>query len=167
MTRIKPMIVLLFLFLMIGQVMFAQDKLTLTVEQAIEIGLQNSKMLHSSLMKVKSAEAKLKEVNALRLPSLKLSGGYRRLSEIDPFIISTPFGEFPISPGIFNTYSAQLSLMQPVFTGFKLLANSDLNEQLSNATSEEYNKDKSELIFNVKNAYWGLFKATQFKKSDG
>jgi len=144
--------------------LFAQDKLSLTIEQAIEIGLQNSKMLHSSLMKVKSAEAKMKEVNALRLPSLKLNAGYRRLSEVDPFSISTPFGTFDISPSILNNYSAQLSLMQPVFTGFRLLANSDINAQLSNATNEEYNKDKSELMFNVKNSYWSLFKATQFKK---
>lgn len=143
---------------------FAQEKLNLTIDQAIEIGLQNSKMLHSSLMKVKSAEAKMKEVNALRLPSLKLNAGYRRLSKVDPFSITTPFGTFDISPSILDNYSAQLSLMQPVFTGFKLLANSDLNEQLSNATNEEYNKDKSELIYNVKNSYWSLFKAIQFKK---
>ena len=143
---------------------FAQEKLNLTIEQAIEIGLQNSKMLHSSLMKVKSAEAKMKESNALRLPSLKLNAGYRRLSKVDPFSITTPFGTFDISPSILDNYSAQFSLMQPVFTGFKLLANSNLNEQLSNATNEEYNKDKSELIYNVKNSYWGLFKAIQFKK---
>lgn len=144
---------------------YAQGKLSLTVDQAIEIGLQNSKLLHVSLMKVKSAEAKVKEINAMRLPSLKLSAGYRRLSEVDPFTVSVPgMGSFSISPAIFNNYSAQLTLFQPLFTGFRLLGNSEMNEQLSNATSEEYNKDKSELIFNIKNAYWGVFKATQFKK---
>lgn len=143
---------------------FAQEKLQLTVEQAIETGLQNSKMLHSSLMKVKGAEAKVKEANALRLPSLKLSARYTRLSEVDPFVISTPFGSFPIAPGIFDTWGAQASLFQPLFTGFRLVGNIEMNEQLSNATNEEYNKDKSELVFNVKSAYWSLFKATQFKK---
>lgn len=144
---------------------YAQEKLSLTVEQAIEIGLQNSKLLHSSLMKVKSAEAKAREVNAMRLPSLKLSAGYRRLSSIDPFSVTIPgMGTFNISQVILNNYSAQLSLFQPIFTGFRLLGNSEMNEQLSNAVNEDYNKDKSELIFNIKNAYWGLFKATQFKK---
>ena len=143
---------------------FAQEKLQLTIEQAIEIGMQNSKMLHSSLMKVKGAEAKVKEANALRLPSLKLSARYTRLSEVDPFVISTPFGSFPIAPGIFDTWGAQASLFQPLFTGFRLVGNIEMNEQLSNATNEEYNKDKSELVFNVKNAYWSLYKATQFKK---
>ncbi|MBS3945320.1 MAG: TolC family protein [Melioribacter sp.] len=142
----------------------AQEKLSLTLERAIEIGFQNSKQLHSSLMKVKGAEAKVKEVSALRLPSLKLNAGYRKLSEVDPFIITTPFGSFPIAPGIFDNYSVQLSVFQPLFTGFRLASNVNLNEELSNAITEEYNKDKSELMFNIKNSYWGVFKAMQFKK---
>jgi outer membrane protein TolC len=116
-------------------------------------------------MKVKSAEAKVKEINAMRLPSLKLSAGYRRLSEVDPFTVTVPgMGSFSISPAIFNNYSAQLTLFQPVFTGFRLAGSSEMTEQLSNATNEEYNKDKIDLIFNIKNSYWGLFKANQFKK---
>ncbi|MDP3581394.1 MAG: TolC family protein [Ignavibacteria bacterium] len=152
------------IILITASLSLAQEKLQLTVEQAIETGLQNSKMLHSSLMKVKGAEAKVKEANALRLPSLKLSARYTRLSEVDPFVISTPFGSFPIAPGIFDTWGAQASLFQPLFTGFRLVGNIEMNEQLSNATNEEYNKDRSELVFNVKSAYWSLFKATQFKK---
>lgn len=156
--------VCLIVLLSISNAVNAQDKLSLTLDRAIEIGLQNSKLLHSSLMKVKGAEAKVKEVSALRLPSLKLNAGYRRLSEVDPFIITTPFGSFPIAPGIFDNYSVQLSVFQPLFTGFRLAGNVNLNEELSKATTEEYNKDKSELMFNIKNSYWGVFKAIQFKK---
>jgi len=144
--------------------LFAQEKLFLSIDQAIELGLKNSKMLHSSLMKVKSAESKVKEVSALRLPSLKLSARYTRLSKVDPFIIETPFGSFPIAPGIYDNYATQLSLTQPLFTGFRILGNINLNEELSNATNEEYNKDKSDLLFNIKNSYWNVFKAQQFKK---
>ena len=146
------------------QVMFAQEKLKLTVEQAVEIGLKNSKTLHASSMKVVSAEAKVKEVNAARLPSVKVTAAYRRLSEVDPFTINTPFGTFDISPSILNNYQTTVSVMQPLFTGFKLSGSADLAEQSANATSEGYNKDRSDLIFNVKNSYWTLFKATQLKK---
>ena len=156
---------IMLLFILFNITINAQEKLSLTVEQAVEIGLQNSKLLHSSLMKVKGAEAKVREANAMRLPSLKLSAGYRRLSEVDPFSVSVPgMGTFNISSVILNNYSTQLTLFQPIFTGFRLLSNSELNEQLSNAVNEDYNKDKSELVFNIKNSYWGLFKATQFKK---
>lgn len=144
--------------------LFAQEKLSLSIDQALELGLKNSKILHSSLMKVKGAEAKLKESKSMILPSLKLSARYTRLSKVDPFIITTPFGSFPIAPGIYDNYATQLSLSQPLFTGFRLLSNIDLNEELSKATNEEYNKDKVELLFNIKNAYWNVYKAEQFKK---
>lgn len=142
----------------------AQEKISLSVDQAIEIGLKNSKTLHSSLMKVKSAQSKVKESMALRLPTLKLNAGYRRLSEVDPFIINTPFGSFPIAPGIFDNYSAQVSLFQPLFTGFRLAGNLTLNEELANAVSEDYNRDRSELLFNIRNSYWSVYKAIQFKR---
>lgn len=158
-----------YVFLLFGLFFFngsipAQEKISLSVDQAIEIGLNNSKTLHSSLMKVKSAQSKVKESNALRLPVLKLNAGYRRLSEVDPFIINTPFGSFPIAPGIFDNYSAQLSLFQPLFTGFRLAGNLTMNEELANAVNEDYNRDKSELLFNIRNSYWSVYKAIQFKK---
>lgn len=142
----------------------AQEKLSLTVEQAIETGLQNSKTLHSSLMKVKSAEARLKEVNAGRLPSIKLSASYRRLSEVTPFQITTPFGTFVVSPSILDNYSAQVSLFQPLFTGFRLIGSTNLAEYSASATNEDFNKDKIELVYNIRNSYWSLFKSAQLKK---
>lgn len=141
----------------------AQEKLSLTVEQAIELGLQNSKTLHSSLMKVKSSEARVSEVNALRLPSLKLSAVYRKLSRVEPFSIQGPTGPITIAPTILDNYATQLTLSQPLFTGFRLLSNSNIAEYTASATNEDYNKDKNELIFNIKNAYWSLFKTTQLK----
>ena len=142
----------------------AQEKLSLNVEDAIELGLKNSKMLNSSLARYKFSEAKLREVNASRLPSLKFSAGYTRLSEVDPFNIVTPFGTFEVSPSILNNYQTKLSLAQPLFTGFKLKSSSDIAEYSANASNEDYNKDKNELIYNVRNGYWGLFKASQLKK---
>jgi len=52
----------------------AQQKQTLTIEQAIQIGMENSKALRTSQYKVQAADAKASETNTLGLPSLKLSG---------------------------------------------------------------------------------------------
>ncbi|PKL83522.1 MAG: hypothetical protein CVV24_04445 [Ignavibacteriae bacterium HGW-Ignavibacteriae-3] len=165
MIRPKLIFMLLLFSIFLPEYKIQAQKISLTVDNAVELGLQNSKLLHSSLMKVKSAEAKVREMNAMRLPSLKLSAGYRRLSEVDPFTVTIPgMGSFNISQVILNNYSAQLSLFQPIFTGFRLSSNSELNEQLSNAAAEDYNKDKSDLVFNIKTAYWNVFKAIQFKK---
>lgn len=155
---------ILLLFVLFNITINAQEKLSLTVEQAIELGLQNSKTLHSSLMKVKSADARKSEMNAMRLPSLKLSAGYRRLSSVEAFSIQGPTGPIIIAPSILDNYSTALTLSQPLFTGFRLLSNSNIAEYTASSTNEEYNKDKVELVYNIKNAYWSLFKATQLKK---
>lgn len=154
----------IFIITFFSQIIFSQQKLSLTVDEAIELGIKNSKTLNSSLARLKSSEAKLKEVNAARLPSLKFSAGYTRLSEVDPFNITTPFGTFEISPTILNNYSAKLSLAQPIFTGFKLKSSSDMAEYSANASQEDYNRDKNELVFNIRNAYWGLYKTLQIKR---
>lgn len=160
-VRFSHIILITFYFLGIAN---AQEKISLIVEDAIELGLKNSKVLNSSLASYKFSEARLKEVNASRLPSLKFSAGYTRLSAVDPFNITTPFGTFEISPSILNNYSTKLSLAQPLFTGFRLKSSSDIAEYTANASNEDYNKDRKELIYNIRNAYWSLFKATQLKK---
>jgi len=143
----------------------AQEKLQLSVEEAVQTGLKNSKTLHASLMKVKASEAKVKETGTAQLPSLKFLGSYTRLSEVDPFTVNVPaMGSLTLAPSILNNYNFKLSLAQPVFTGFKIENSIKMAELTSSATGEEYNKDKSELVLNIKNAYWQLFKAQEMKK---
>jgi outer membrane protein TolC len=142
----------------------AQKKLSLTAEQAIETGLQNSKTLHSSLMKVKYAKAKHSESISIALPSLTFTGAYRRLSYVDPFSINLFGMDYNITPSILDAYTAQFTLVQPLFTGFKILKNIDLTDQLSNAADEDYNKDKCDLVYDIKNSYWNLFKATELDR---
>ena len=150
-------------FLLFAGFANAQDKLTLTVEDALQTGLKNSKTLHSSLMKVKASEAKVKETNTSQLPTLSFTGSYTRLSSVDPFALNTPFGSFNISSAILNNYGMKLSVSQPIFTGFKIENGIKMAELSAGATQEDYNKDKSELSYNIKNAYWSLFKAKQMK----
>ncbi|MEK9136766.1 MAG: TolC family protein [Bacteroidota bacterium] len=146
----------------------AQSKLPLTVEKAIQLGLENSKALHSSLMKVEYADAKAGETNASRLPSLKFGGAYTRLSDVPPFnigpfppILTTPIN---VSPAVLNNYNLKLSFTQPLFTGFRMDALSAAADYSAEAQNFEYSKDRSDLIYNVRVAYWSLYKAIQIKK---
>ncbi len=156
----------IFIFLLTGVLinpLYAQETRKLSLEESIEMGLENSELIHSSQMKVNYAEAKWSEVNTYRLPSLKLNASYTRLSEIDPFILNTPFGNFNISPSIVNNYNVKLSLQQPIFTGFKLLSSSNIAEYTYEAQKQEYTKDQQQLVLNIKDAYWNLFKAVKVK----
>ncbi|PJB00446.1 MAG: hypothetical protein CO128_00580, partial [Ignavibacteriales bacterium CG_4_9_14_3_um_filter_30_11] len=142
----------------------AQDKMTLDLEQSIQLGLKNNSALHGSKMNMALYEAKLNEAKTYFLPTLNFNASYTRLSEIDPFEIITPFGKFNISPTFFNQYNFKLSLQQPVFTGFKLTSSKNIAEYYSMASKEDYTKAEKDLIFNIKNAYWNLFKANQMQK---
>lgn len=58
---------------------------SLTLEESVSIGLENSKVLHASQMKSAYAGAKASEVAASLYPSLKLQASYQRLSSVPEF----------------------------------------------------------------------------------
>lgn len=141
----------------------AQEVKDLTLDESIKIGLENSHMLNISRQRMFSADARWSEINAARLPSLKFSAVYTRLSEIDPYTISTPFGNFELNPNIVNNYTFKLSLQQPLFTGFRLSSSSNIAEYNYHAAEEEYDSDVQSLLLNIKTAYWNVYKAEKFK----
>ncbi len=152
-------ITLITIIFFIGAV-FAQETQKLSIKQAITFGLENSKSLHSSLMKVEYSDAKSSETSALLYPSLKFGGSYTRLSEVPPFQIQG----ITISPSVFNNYNMRLTLQQPLFTGLRLINSSKSASYSAQASEQDYQKDKTDLIYNITNAYWSLFKAIEFKK---
>ena len=57
-----------------------------------------------------------------------------------------------------------MTLQQPVFTGFRLQRSVDIADLTVQATQKEYDRDKSDLTFNVKTAYWNLAKSLELLK---
>lgn len=148
---------------------YSSDTVALTVEQCIEIGLVYSKSLYASLMNVQAADAKARETGTKLLPSLKVEGSYTRLSKVPPFevVIDMPPLEpmkFVIAETILNFYNLKVGLQQPLFTGFALESAVKAARQSALAARQTYYKDKNELIYNIKNAYWTLYKAQEMKK---
>ncbi len=162
---INKLILILLAGFFISAATNAQEVRKLNLEQSIKIGLENSKTIHSSRMSVLAAEAQRKETNTMRLPSLSLNASYTRLSEVPPFTVAVRgLGSFNISPSIFDNYSLALSLKQPIFTGFKLSSGSDMAEFNALAAKQTYTQDEQDLVLNIKNAYWNLFKAKKIKE---
>ncbi len=152
-----------------------QQKLTLTMENAIQVGLENSKAVHASMMKTQAAESKSAETNTYRLPSIKLGGSYMRLSDVPAFDVTLPanaFGpgfppssvSFPLSQTVLDNYNLRATVQQPLFTGFRLQSSSAMADYTAQASERDYDKDRSDLVYNVKSAYWSLYKAIEFKK---
>lgn len=153
---------------------FAQPK-SLTLDEAIALGLENSRALHSSLMKSDYADAKAGEMSATLYPTLKAQLSYQNLSNIPPAAVVLPrnaFGQgFPpqpvnvtLSQVILNSYTAKATLQQPLFTGWKLRSAANSAEYSANAAHGDYEKDMQQLLYDIKAAYWNVYRAKEMKR---
>jgi outer membrane protein len=159
----KKLIVLHFL---LPGLIFAQATKKLTLYEAIKLGQDQSRSLKISQSKMALMDAKYVEIKDLALPSVSVSAGYTRLSDIDPFRIQLAPHTEPVTlfPVILNNYMTRASINESVFNGFRL-KNGILSQQyLLEAAKLDYEKDKSEIIFNIVNAYYNLFKIQSSQK---
>jgi len=141
----------------------AQPKM-LTIEESIALGLENSRVLHASQMRSEYAGAKASEMSAMLYPSLKLQASYQRLSEVPEFKIPLPGFPVSIFPYIPNTYTTRASLQQPLFTGWKLQGAADNASYQAEAARNDVVKDRADLVYNIKAAYWNLYRAKEVKR---
>jgi outer membrane protein len=161
-------------FLLVPVIAPAQQKLALTIEQAIQTGLENSKTLHTSQFRLQAADARASEANTLDLPSLKFNGMYTRLSDVPNQAITLPANSFgpgfppadvamTLSPTILNNYTLKATLQQPLFTGGKISGAIDVAEFNAKASQHDLQKDRADVIYNIKAAYWNLYRSIEFK----
>ncbi len=147
----------------------SQQVIDLSLENALQIGYEKSKGLHASMMKVQYADAKSGEINTLLLPTLKFGGAYTRLSDIPPFEVTIPLpppapSHFVLAPTVVNNYNLRLTLQQPLFTGGQIQGAVNAADYSAQASQKDFEKDKSDLVFNIKQAYWNLSKALALEK---
>jgi outer membrane protein TolC len=94
-----------------------------------------------------------------------------RLSDVPPFTVTLPISlgpgipnSFALAPTVLNNYNIRTTFQEPLFTGFRLDASKDMADYSMEAASKDYAKDRVDLTYNVKNAYWALYKAIEAKK---
>ncbi|MEO8168347.1 MAG: TolC family protein, partial [bacterium] len=164
-TSTHQVIVKTFLLMVIVGTVFAQEAKVLTLADAIKIGEQNSRALKISSAKVDAASAKASEANTYLLPSLKLSASYQRLSDVPPFAVTLPAtlppplggSSIQLAPTVLNSYNARVSLLQPIFTGFKLESNSRAADYMEQASQFDNKNDREDLDLAITTAYWTLY----------
>ncbi len=144
----------------------AQTRDTLTLEDAVSLGLANSRTLQASAARVAGAEARASEARAGMLPSLKFEGSYKRLSDVDPFLVQLPIMPQPIeiSPTVLDNTNLRVGLQQPLFTGFRLLSNAQAAERLAEASVSDHATDRADLVLNITAAYWTLYQARETER---
>jgi outer membrane protein len=156
---------IILLSLMMISVLYSQTQ-KLTLQESIDLGLQNNKDIRISQSKMKSSDAKVSEVSSMFLPQLKFMANYTRLSDnVPPFEVVTPFSPMPIkiSDPVLNNYNLRLSLQQPLFTGFKLSSSKKAAEYNFNAAESEYSKEINEAAMNIHIAFWNYYRAQEVR----
>jgi len=154
------------LLLAVATIASAQEKPLLTLDDALRIGRQNSRILLLAAARVDAAEGKAGAASSALLPSLKFEGSYRRLSDVPSFSIQLPVlpKPFVIFPTILDNFALRLSLQHPLFTGFKLSSNARAAEGLAQASVLDKLNDRDDLDLSITTAYWTLYQTIETKR---
>jgi len=126
----------------------------LNLDEAVQMGIQNSKQLKRSQYKIDEALARLDQAKDLRLPDAKISFQYLHALMLSRLISIPGVTKDPIKiPFDFPAYVGQLSVSEPIFNGnqFKYARQSaDLLVQMNRLDAD---KDKEDIIWLVINSY--------------
>jgi outer membrane protein len=147
----------------------AQEKLTLSIEEAIQTGLEKSPLMAVSELSVHAAEALVREASTALLPAFRLAGSYTRLSNVPEFSLDLPIPNFPgdgidLFPNIVDHYNARVSVQQPLFTGFRLRENRNAARYYAEAERYGHQADRNELSFAITAAYWKAYRAQELER---
>ena len=144
----------------------AQTSRKLTLDEAVQLGLQNSKQLKLNQAQIDEATASLKEANENRLPDLKLSGSYLRVN--NPNIIShqTKSGTDTSSGGgsslsVNSVMYGMATLSLPLYTGGKIKYGIESAKYLAEAAKLDAESNRDAVIQNTISAYSNLYKAAK------
>lgn len=151
---------LLTTLLLVFGVIIAQER-TLTLEESLQIGLQNSKQIKISKASLISSGAKITEVGSQMLPRLSFGASYTRLSDVKPFAVAVAFSPTPITiqETILDNYQLNLSLKQPLFTGFRLSSLKSAAEYNNKAVGFEHTNEINEEALRIHQAFWNYYKS--------
>src|SRR5215467_4010264 len=141
----------------------AQQPRPITLHEAIELGIKNSKQLKNSQAKIEEATAALKEALNNQLPDAKLSGSYLWLSSanVDMKIKSSGSGGGGggTVPTISKAGYAIANASVPVYAGGRIRYGIEASRFLEQATRLDANNNKEEVIQNTIEAFINLYKA--------
>jgi outer membrane protein len=158
---VRILIPALLLTLLLSMAAKAQDR-AITLEEAIKLGQDNSKVLKLSKSKIDEALSQYEQAKDKSLPTGSVSFGYNR-AEIPANKID--FGTESLSlPKNDNAWLGILSVNETIFGGYKLRYARQSTELLSQVSRLDANLDKDQITYDIINQYYNLYKVLQSKK---
>ncbi|MBF03641.1 MAG: transporter [Flavobacterium sp.] len=155
----KNLLVLYFV-LLLTPFLQAQNTKSLSLEEAIHMGVSQSNQAILAETKVKTSEWELKTVKNNQLPNLSVSGQYFRLTQA-----KIKGNLAPQSGGngldINQLMIGQATATIPVFNGFKIQNGIEAAKSINKAEISHAQHTKEQVALAVTQLYYGLYKTNQ------
>lgn len=137
----------------------AQERTSLTLDEAVHLAWTKSNEVNLADSKVNSSKYELQSKKNSQYPDLKLSGQYQHFLEPNVDIKFGESGSGTAFPSGNQLLIGQLSASLPVFAGFKMQNNIKISENLYQAETATALQTKEEIAMRVVNYYASLYKA--------
>ncbi|NTE05272.1 TolC family protein [Agrobacterium tumefaciens] len=149
---------------LIPAALFAQSTKELNINQAIELGIANSKNLKLSQNKIDQAVAQLEVVKDNALPSANVNFIYNH-AEIPTTTFILPGGGSSLRlPKRADAFVGTAAVQELVYGGGKLKYAKESTKLLADVARLDADKNKEEITYAVINTYYALYKVAQSKK---
>jgi outer membrane protein TolC len=140
----------------------AQESRTLTLQEAIDLSLKNSKQLQLNKARIDEAIAATREAMERRLPDASVSGSYLRVNKPD-IKLKTGSGSGDSSgtstPNVNQAMYGMVNVSLPLFAGFKVKYGIESAKYLEKAVQLDADNNRQEVILNTVSAFINLYKS--------
>lgn len=137
----------------------AQEKKSLTLDEAIHLAWKNSNEVSLANTKVNTKKYELQSTKNSQYPDLKVSGQYQRLTKASIDLKLNKSNTSEPLPVVDQLILGQVNASVPVFAGFKIQNSIKAYENLYQAETAAASQTKEEVAMKVINHYADLYKA--------
>jgi len=148
--------------LLLPGMLYAQNVKKLTLQEAIQLGIENSKNLRLSQNKIEEAMQQLEVVKDNALPTASVSAIYNH-AEIPTNQLNLG-GEQINLPKRADAYLGTASVQELLYGGGKLKYARESTKLLAEVARLDADQNKEEVTYAVINTYFSLYKVGQSKK---
>jgi outer membrane protein len=139
----------------------SQTPKSLTLEEAVRLGIEASQQLKTSGAKLDATKAKTLQYWNAVLPNVTLNSAYTRVSDnITPYSFKYPGATEAVvlNPQVLNQFTNRLSVQAFVFTGWRAKNFYESAQFLEKAAGLDIERDKIDVKNNISAAYLNLLK---------
>ena len=149
--------------MLFAKISISQQVRTLSLKEAVELSVKNSKQLKASKARIDAAISEVKEAEENRLPNFNLSGSYLRLNSANVDLKTksnnTAGGTTNESPKISQALYGIANITYPVYAGGRIKYAIESAKYLEEAVKLDADNDKENVVLNTLNAYANLYRS--------